>query len=71
LAHKLHGLGFSTVSFLSGSEADTRYFRGRHDGLHAPRKVGIVTATVQGEGAHQCSHAQSDVVDGYCCARTS
>lgn len=46
LAHKLHGLGFSTVSFLSASEADTRYFRGRHDGLHAPRKVGIVTATV-------------------------
>ena len=46
LAHKLHGLGFSTVSFLSASEADTRYFRGRHDGLHAPRKVGIATATV-------------------------
>jgi methyltransferase (TIGR00027 family) len=46
LAQKLHGLGFSTVSFLSASEADTRYFRGRHDGLHAPRKVGIVTATV-------------------------
>jgi len=46
LDHRLHGLGFSTVSFLSASEADTRYFRGRHDGLHAPRKVGIVTATV-------------------------
>ncbi len=46
LAHKLHGLGFSTVSFLSASDADIRYFRGRHDGLHAPRKVGIVTATV-------------------------
>jgi methyltransferase (TIGR00027 family) len=46
LAYKLHGLGFSTVSFLSASEADTRYFRGRHDGLHAPRKVGIVTATI-------------------------
>jgi methyltransferase (TIGR00027 family) len=46
LAHKLQGLGFSTVSFLSTSEAETRYFRGRHDGLHAPRKVGIVTATV-------------------------
>jgi methyltransferase (TIGR00027 family) len=46
LTRKLHGLGFSTVSFLSPSEADTRYFRSRHDGLHAPRKVGIVTATV-------------------------
>jgi methyltransferase (TIGR00027 family) len=46
LAHKLHGLGFSTVSFLSASEADTQYFRGRHDGLSAPRKVGIVAATV-------------------------
>ena len=46
LAHKLHGLDFSTVSFLSASEADTRYFRGRHDGLQAPRRVGIVTATV-------------------------
>jgi methyltransferase (TIGR00027 family) len=46
LAHKLHGFGFSTVSFLSASEADTRYFRDRHDGLHAPRKIGIVTATV-------------------------
>ncbi len=46
LARKLHGLGFSTVSFLSASEADTRYFRGRHDGLHAPRKDRIVTATV-------------------------
>lgn len=46
LAQKLHGLGFSTVSFLSASEAETRYFRARHDGLHAPRKVGIVTATV-------------------------
>ena len=46
LAHKLHGLGFSAVSFLSASEAETRYFRGRHDGLNAPRKVGIVTATV-------------------------
>jgi methyltransferase (TIGR00027 family) len=46
LAHKLHGLDFSTVSFLSASEADTRYFRGRHDGLQAPRRVGIATATV-------------------------
>jgi len=46
LARKLHGLGFSTVSFLSSSEAGARYFRGRHDGLHAPRKVGIVTAIV-------------------------
>jgi methyltransferase (TIGR00027 family) len=46
LTRKLHRLGFSTVSFLSASEADTRYFRGRHDGLHAPRKVGIATATV-------------------------
>jgi len=46
LAHKLHGLGFSKVSFLSASEANTRYFGGRHDGLHAREKVGIVTATV-------------------------
>jgi len=46
LAQNLYGLGFSTVSFLSASEADARYFRDRHDGLHAPRKVGIVTAAV-------------------------
>jgi len=46
LAHKLHGLGFSTVSFLSAPEAEARYFRGRHDGLSAPRRVGIGTATV-------------------------
>jgi len=46
LAHKLHTLGFSRVSFLSASEADTRYFRGRHDGLKAPRRVGIGAATV-------------------------
>jgi methyltransferase (TIGR00027 family) len=46
LANKLHALDFLTVSFLSASEADTRYFRGRHDGLQAPRRVGIVTARV-------------------------
>ena len=46
LAHKLHDLGFATVSFLSASEADTRYFQDRHDGLQAPRRVGIATATV-------------------------
>ena len=46
LAHKLHDFGFSTVSFLSASEADTRYFQDRHDGLRAPRRVGIATATV-------------------------
>jgi methyltransferase (TIGR00027 family) len=46
LAHKLCALGFSTISFLSASEADARYFRDRHDGLHAPRKVGIATAMV-------------------------
>jgi methyltransferase (TIGR00027 family) len=46
LAQKLHGLGFSRVSFLSASDADTRYFRNRHDGLQAPRRVGIVAATV-------------------------
>ena len=46
LAHKLCELGFSTVSFLSTSEADTRYFQGRRDGLSVPRKVGIVTAAV-------------------------
>jgi len=45
LARKLHGLGFSTVSFLSASEANRLYFRGRHDGLHAPQKVGIATAS--------------------------
>jgi methyltransferase (TIGR00027 family) len=38
LAEKLQELGFSTVSFLSVSEADTLYFRGRRDGLHAPPK---------------------------------
>ena len=46
LAHRLHALGFSTVSFLSGSEANTRYFRGRHDGLKAPHRVGIAAAKV-------------------------
>ena len=46
LAHKLQELGFSTVSFLSASDADTLYFRGRHDGLKIRQRVGIVTATV-------------------------
>jgi methyltransferase (TIGR00027 family) len=46
LAHRLRGLGFSTVSFLSASEADTLYFRSRHDGLQAPRRVGIAAVTV-------------------------
>jgi methyltransferase (TIGR00027 family) len=44
LAQRLHSLGFSSVTFLSASEADALYFRGRHDGLHARRSVGIVTA---------------------------
>lgn len=44
LAQRLYSLGFSSVTFLSASEADALYFRGRHDGLHARRKVGIVTA---------------------------
>jgi methyltransferase (TIGR00027 family) len=46
LAHKLHELGFSTVAFLSASEADALYFRGRHDGLKVRKEVGIVSATV-------------------------
>lgn len=46
LARKLYELGFSAVSFLSSSEADRLYFTDRHDGLQAPRRVGIVTATV-------------------------
>ena len=50
LAQKLHRLGFSTVSFLSTSEAETRYFRGRHDGLHAPKgwdcnRYGLIPST--------------------------
>ena len=46
LAHKLHDFGFATVSSLSASEANTRYFQDRRDGLRAPRRVGIASATV-------------------------
>jgi len=46
LIHKLRKLGFSTVTFPSASEVDTLYFRSRRDDLKAPRRVGIVTATV-------------------------
>jgi hypothetical protein len=46
LVRKLYALGFSTVFFLSASEAGALYFRSRHDALHAPRKIGIATARI-------------------------
>jgi methyltransferase (TIGR00027 family) len=43
---KLSGFGFSEISFLSPEEADLRYFRGRADGLPAPRRASICAAIV-------------------------
>jgi methyltransferase (TIGR00027 family) len=42
----LRGLGFSRVSFLTPNESAARYFNDRSDGLPAPRRVSIGTATV-------------------------
>ena len=41
----LRSLGFATVRFLSTGEADERYFSGRADGLMAPRRGSIVSAS--------------------------
>jgi methyltransferase (TIGR00027 family) len=45
LRRELPQLGFSTVAFLEPDEA-ARYFRGRGDGLAAPRRTNIVSVTV-------------------------
>ncbi len=47
LLHDLCALGFS-VSFLDSEAAEQTYFRGRSDGLRAPRQQGIGAAIVNG-----------------------
>jgi methyltransferase (TIGR00027 family) len=46
LRAKLLGLGFSVVEFLTPADTSSRYFRDRSDGLAAPRRTSIVSATV-------------------------
>ena len=46
LRGRLHELGFSRVVHLSPTEANTRYFAGRRDGLQAPDVQHAMTATV-------------------------
>ncbi len=46
LEAKLRAFGFSDVYFLTPDEARRRYFEGRTDGLSAPRRTTIVSATV-------------------------
>lgn len=46
LAPKLRSLGFSEVKFLTGEEAEARYFRGRRDGLRASPRERIASAIV-------------------------
>lgn len=46
LTPKLRALGFSEVTFLSGEEAEARYFRGRKDGLKASPRERIASAIV-------------------------
>ena len=42
----LRSLGFARVWFLTRDEAVRRYYAGRSDGLVAPQRVSIVSATV-------------------------
>jgi hypothetical protein len=46
LAARLRGCGFADVEFLGPAEAEARYFRGRADGLAAPRDTTIGAARV-------------------------
>lgn len=46
LRAKLLAFGFSSVEFLTPADTSTRYFRDRSDGLPAPRRTSIVSATV-------------------------
>jgi len=46
LARVLREAGFSAVQFLTREQAELRYFTGRSDALHTPRRVSIATATV-------------------------
>jgi methyltransferase (TIGR00027 family) len=46
LAAKLRRFGFSDVAVLSPADAEDRYFKGRTDGLPAPKRASIATATV-------------------------
>jgi methyltransferase (TIGR00027 family) len=46
LEHRLRSSGFSAVTFLTPAVARERYFRDRHDGLEAPRRVSIASAVV-------------------------
>lgn len=43
IERKLLGLGFREVVFLTPSEAEARYFRGRSDGLPPPRRINIAS----------------------------
>ncbi len=43
---KLIGAGFKTIAFLSGEEADERYFRPRPRDLYTPRRSAIVRAAL-------------------------
>ena len=46
LMQDLRALGFLEISFLTTDEAEQTYFRGRNDGLRAPRNAGIAAAIV-------------------------
>jgi len=46
LEQRLRTFGFSAVEFLTPAETAARYFNGRADGLPAPRRTSIVSATV-------------------------
>jgi methyltransferase (TIGR00027 family) len=43
---KLTKMGFSRIDVLQAAEAEVRYFRGRTDGLTAPRRARMASATV-------------------------
>lgn len=45
LEEKLRRMGFRDVAFLTPADAATRYFSGRTDGLPAPRRTTIASAT--------------------------
>jgi methyltransferase (TIGR00027 family) len=45
LLKKLTAMGFSEMAFLSSEEAEEKYLKGRTDGLRAPRRGRIATAT--------------------------
>jgi hypothetical protein len=46
LEQRLRTLGFAGVELLTPAETAARYFDGRADGLRAPGRTSIVSATV-------------------------